>query len=324
MSSFDLKRLRYFVAVAELGSVTRAASELHVAQPALSREMRLLEGEVGGELFARGPQGVRLTELGQTLAAQCRELLADLRSVREGLRDDVREPTGSVVIGVAQTIGPVLAPVLVALAAKRLARVHLQIRELMSSDIPDLLRTESIDFALSYAIPAGRGIRSTDLFSEDLFVVGTSAVARQCLGKSTAAEIVFSELRHVPLYLSARTNGFREELEQMARARKVRLNVVAEIDSVAIRREMALDGAGFTILSGATIRRDMSRRGVFAARIVDPRVRREVCFVSRSGSAVSRAAREIAGLARESLSGLIAGGLWPGANMPASGIPRLV
>lgn len=324
MSSFDLKRLRYFVAVAELGSVTRAASELHVAQPALSREMRLLEDEVGGALFARGPQGMRLTELGETLAAQCRELLSDLRSVREGVRQDAGEPTGAVAIGVAQTIGPVLSTALVALASKRLPRVRLQIRELMSSDIPDLLRSGSIDFALSYAIPSGRGIRTRSLFSEDLFLVGTSAAARRCFGAHPAAQIRFSQLQHAPLYLSARSNGFREDLEQTARARKVKLNVAAEIDSVAIRKEMALNGVGFTILSGATIRREMSQRGVFAARIVEPYIRREVCLASRNDSAMSRAAREVAALAGESLSDLIAKGLWPGANVPQAGIPKFV
>ena len=102
MSSFDLRRLRYFVAVAELGSVTRAASELHVAQPALSYQIRLLEEEVGGELFARGPRGVRLTELGIALAAESRRLLGDIKALRNRLSDRAGDPEGEVVVGLAQ------------------------------------------------------------------------------------------------------------------------------------------------------------------------------------------------------------------------------
>lgn len=324
MSSFDLKRLRFFTAVAELGSVTRAASELRVAQPALSHQMHLLEDEVGGELFTRGPQGVRLTELGKKLAEQSRSLLGNLRAVRDAIQETVQEPEGAVAIGVAQTIGPILSTALLELATKRLPRVRLQIRELMSSDIPDLLRSESIDFALSYAIPSGRGIRSTSIFSEDLFVVATTACAKRYFHKSKLAEITFADLKNVPLFLSARSNGFREHLECVARSRKIKLNVAAEVDSVAIRKDIALNGIGFTILSGATIRTDMSQRGIFAARIVNPHIRRKVCFVRRNGSAMSRAAQELAALVSESLSVLITKDMWPGANLPEAGMPKLV
>ena len=109
MSSFDLRRLRYFVAVAELGSVTKAASELHVAQPALSHQIRLLEEELGGALFTRGPHGVSLTELGTTAAAESRHLLGNIKALRDRLSVHAGGTEGEVVVGLAQTIGPVLA-----------------------------------------------------------------------------------------------------------------------------------------------------------------------------------------------------------------------
>ena len=108
-SCFDLRRLRYFLSVAEFGSVTRAAAELYVAQPALSLQMRLLEEEFGREIFARGPQGVRLTEFGTQLVDESRALLADVRARRERLQASNSEPQGTVTIGFAQTLGSVLA-----------------------------------------------------------------------------------------------------------------------------------------------------------------------------------------------------------------------
>src|SRR5690606_12867205 len=149
-------------------------TELHVAQPALSHQIRLLEEEIGFELFTRGPQGVRLTERGKTLAEESRVLLTNARMLRERIESDRLEPQGTVVVGVAQTIGPVLALPLLELAAKRFPRVRIRVREVMSSEIPNLLRAEALDFAFSYAIPAGRGIRSTNIFSEDSFIVGTT------------------------------------------------------------------------------------------------------------------------------------------------------
>jgi LysR family transcriptional regulator, nitrogen assimilation regulatory protein len=324
MSSFDLRRLRYFLAVAELGSVTRAASELHLAQPALSHQIRLLEEEIGVQLFARGPQGVRLTELGRTLADESRRVLSGVRLLRDRICESALEPQGDVAVGLAQTIGPVLALPLLELAALRLPRVRIRIRELMSSDIPELLRSESIDFAFSYAVPAGRGIRSTSIFSEDLFLVGTSACARQYFRKPDLNEVAFSELKGVPLYLSARLNGFREELERIARGRRIKLKVVAEVDSVSVRKEIALRGAGFTVLSGATISKEISQKDVFAARNSNPHIRRKVCYVRQTGSALSRGAEAVAALIGESLSLVAKQDMWPGVILPASGIPKLV
>ncbi|HYC47437.1 MAG TPA: LysR family transcriptional regulator [Burkholderiales bacterium] len=323
MSSFDLRRVRYFVAVAELGSVTRAAAELHVAQPALSHQIRLLEEEVGSELFTRGPQGVRLTELGRTLAEEGRALLANARRLRERLESGRGEPQGNVVIGLSQTIGPALALPLLELAAKRYPRVRVRVREVMSGDIPDLLRAEALDFAFSYAIQAGRGIRTTNVFSEDLFVVGTAQRAKKHFGKPDLREITFGDLARVPLYLSARSNSFREELERIARTRRVKLDVAAEVDSVSIRKEIALGGAGFTILSGASIRREIEAGGIFAARIAQPHLRRRICFARVSVSALSHAAEAVASLVPESLTTLVENDMWPGAMLPVNGIPSL-
>ena len=322
MSSFDLRRLRYFVVVAELGSVTRAAAELHVAQPALSHQMRLLEEEVGGELFARGPHGVRLTELGATLAKDCQPLLQEIRALRTRLTERAGEPGGPVVVGLAQTLGCVLAVPLLELAMQRFPRVQVRIRELMSSDIPDLLRTGAIDFALSYALPSVRGVRSTNVFAEDLYLFGTAAAARRFL-PGARGEVAFAGMADVPLYLSARNNGFREYLESLARQRRVKLHVAAEVDSVSIRRELALSGAGFTILSGSTIANDMRRKSMFAARITQPQIRRRISFVRAGDASLSGAAQAIASLTRDAFAAVATPERWPGGVLP-SAIPKIV
>lgn len=323
MNSFDLRRLRYFVTVAELGSVTRAAAELHVAQPALSHQMRLLEEELGGELFARGPHGVKLTELGAQLAKDCRPLLEEIRRLRTRLAERAGEPEGPVVVGLAQTLGCVIAVPLLELVAKRFPRVRVRIRELMSSDIPELLRAGGIDFALSYALPSVRGIRCSVVFTEDLYLVGSAAAARRLLGVAHASEVAFADLGRLPLFLSARNNGFREDLESLARTRGVKFVVEAEIDSVGVRRELALSGAGFTILSGATVAADMRRRAVFAARITEPQVRRRISFVRAADASLSGAAQAVASTTRQAFAAVATPERWPGGVLPTA-IPKLV
>lgn len=315
-SSFDLRRLRYFVTVAEFGSVTRAAAELHVAQPALSLHMRQLEEEFGREIFARGPQGVRLTEFGRQLAEESRALLADVGDRRERLKASSAEPQGIVVIGFAQTLASVLALPLLELAAQRFPRVNLRIRDVMSGDIPALIRADSVDFVFSYAIATGAGIQSTSLFSEDLFVVGDLQCANQHFGNADVKEIDFADLAGVPLYLAARSNTFREEMERLARIKKIKLQVPADIDSVAVRKQVALSGIGFTILSGASIATEMREGRIFAARVVRPELRRKICFIRSNKGTLSNAPRAIAELLAESLPQIVEHHAWPGAIMP--------
>jgi len=320
-NSFDLRRLRYFVTVAEFGSVTRAAAELHVAQPAMSLQMRLLEEEFGREIFARGPQGVRLTEFGEQLAEESRALLADVRARRERLQASNSEPQGTVTIGFSQTLGSVLALPLLDLAAKRFPRVHLRIREVMSGDIPTLIRAESVDFVFSYAIDSGAGVQSINLFSEDLFVVGNLRSAEQHFGRADLKEIDFTDLAEVPIYLAARSNAFREEMERVARVKKIKLHVPAEIDSVALRKAVALSGAGFTILSGSSIATEIREGLIFAARVVRPELRRKICFVRSNKGALSNAPKAIAELIAESLPHIVEHHAWPGAIMTAKRKP---
>src|SRR5687767_12555895 len=106
-ASFDLRRLRYFVKVAETGSLTRAAAALHVAQPALSQQIRVLEDELGVQLLARGPRGVTLTEAGQRLLAESRRIFDGIKVGVERVKGGP-EPEGQVVIGVGQLAGSIL------------------------------------------------------------------------------------------------------------------------------------------------------------------------------------------------------------------------
>ena len=186
----------------------------------------------------------------------------------------------------------------------------------MSGDIPALIRADSVDFVYSYAIDTGTGIESTSLFSEDLFIVGNLQSAKQHFGTSGAKEIDFVDLAGIPLYLAARSNTFREEMERVARAKKIKLHVPADIDSVAVRKQVALSGIGYTILSGSSIATEMREGRIFAARVVRPGLRRKICFIRSNKGALSNAPKAIAELLAESLPQIVEHHAWPGAIMP--------
>ena len=313
MSSFDLRRLRYFVAVAELGSVTRAAKALYIAQPALSLHVKQLEEEVGGELFGRSARGVQLTTLGEKMLVHARAILNEIDVMLQDMREAPSEPEGTVVIAMAPTIGSVLAGGVIEAVSAALPRVRVQIRETMSRDVPDLIRGGAIDYALSYDIPSARGMISSPVFLEDSYLVGSRAKAT-ALNLDGGKDIAFDALSAVPLLLSGPANAFRGKLEQTALARHFTLDILAEVDSLAIRRDLALRGVAFTILSGTTITARPEDGEVYAARIVRPRIRRQICFVRPEKASASRAAIEVARLIDQTLRKLLSASAWIGAG----------
>ena len=314
--NLDLRRLRYFVKVAELGSLTRAAEALHMAQPALSQHILGLEDEIGAKLLARGPRGVTVTEAGQRMLEESRAMLAGAQSLAERVRGDSSEPAGEVVIGVGQTVGSLLMLPLLEAAAQRLPRVRIQIREMLSGLLPELVRSGAVDFAISYNTASGNGIEAISVLSEEMCLVGQRRLAQRHLGKNLKDEVPFKALAGLPLYLSRRSHILRELVERVAREKKVTPNLLAEVDSLYIMKELALGGTGFCVLSLANVRRELEHHDLYVARIVQPVIRREICFVRRSGGALPRAAQETVLLAIDLLAGMVKDDVWRGTLQP--------
>jgi LysR family nitrogen assimilation transcriptional regulator len=307
--SFDLRRLRYFIKVAELGSLTRASEALHIAQPALSQQMRLLESELAVQLFDRGPRGVALTEPGQRLLHEARALVAGMKGVVDRVKGGV-EPEGQVVIGVGQSIGPVLVVPLFERLAASLPLVRVQVRELLGGLLPELMRSGAIDFALSLNALAGEGMRSHAVLAEDMCLVGQRRLVDPFLRHSDDSRFAFADLDGLPLYLSRRGQFVRDTVERFARSKGVALNLRGEVDSLHVLKEIALGGAGCCILSRTSVRREIDNGDLYVGRIAAPALRREVYLVLRRGA--SRAAAAVVVEALQVLEGMVRDGSWPG------------
>src|SRR5690606_10231698 len=135
----DLKQLEYFVCVSEHGGFTRAAIELGITQPALSKQVRQLEVELRQTLFHRNGRGVSLTEAGKTLFAHAKQILDQVERARQDLRELHGSPTGKVILGITPTAGRILAPNLIQTFQQQFPRASLDIIEGTSSAIHDWL-----------------------------------------------------------------------------------------------------------------------------------------------------------------------------------------
>src|SRR2546421_10512469 len=106
----ELRSLAYFVRIAELGSITRAAAHLHLAQPALTRHVQRLEDELGVPLLTRANRGVKLTEAGQKLLESAARILREVERTGDEIRAQDAHPSGRIIFGVTPTLCPVLVP----------------------------------------------------------------------------------------------------------------------------------------------------------------------------------------------------------------------
>ena len=143
----DLRQLRYLVALAEEGNFTRAAANVHVAQPALSQQIRRLEDELGLALVERTTRRVSLTEAGGMLVVRARRVLAELEAAQTELEAVSGMYTGHVTIGAMHTMGPVDLSLPVAIFRERHPNVGFTVREQSSEEMAEMLRVDELDLA---------------------------------------------------------------------------------------------------------------------------------------------------------------------------------
>ncbi|KAA0078537.1 LysR substrate-binding domain-containing protein [Tardiphaga sp. P9-11] len=168
----DLQQLRYFVAVAETENVGRAATQLHISQSPLSRQMQQLEARLGLALFAREKKRLRLTTAGRTFLKEARALLAHAAKVENGAQDIAQGRAGSLAIGYVEGAihSGVIAAGLRALR-DRAPNVRLQLRSLRSAPLFAAISQGDLDVGLAYSAPSADGVLVGHLCAEEKFLL---------------------------------------------------------------------------------------------------------------------------------------------------------
>lgn len=241
----DLKQLEYFVRVAELGSFTRAAIALDVAQPALSRQVRLLEVELRQNLLTRNGRGATPTEAGKLLLAHGRGILHQVERAREELGRVRGALAGRVAIGLPPSVAKVLAVPLIREFRQRMPEATLSISEGLSVGMQESLATGRLDIALLYNASASPDIELTPLLEEPLFLVQRHAAK----APSKPRPIPLRDVANQPLIIPSRPNAIRMLVETEMANLGCRPQVALEIDGVAAILDLVADGAGNAILS---------------------------------------------------------------------------
>jgi DNA-binding transcriptional LysR family regulator len=241
----DLRQLRYFVAVADAGSLTRAADGLHLAQQSLSEQVRALEAEVGAALFERSSRGVRLTEVGTVLLREARPVLAQASRALETARRAARGEAGELRVGFLSSVANYMLPPVVRAFRDRHPEVTLHVEDVSIADLVERLRTGELDAGLS------RPPLVDDLETEAVLREPVAAVLPEGHRLAGREELTLAELADEPWVLTPRSSWppwHRQYDEDYARA-GFAPRVVQRADTVQNLLALVAAGVGVTRLT---------------------------------------------------------------------------
>lgn len=301
-----LDQLRSFEAVARIGNFTRAADELFVAQPSLSRQIGALETELGTELFRRAPAGVTLTAAGEVLLPIARRMLGDARTAREQLDELAGLRRGRVRLGAPPTLCVSLVADVVAAYRAAHPGVELHITEGGSRFLVDALNEGALDLALVVARGAQPTAPATELIpllSEELVVV--SASGAEARGDSLQHQCTLAQLARMPQVAFSRSYDLRVATDAAFAAAGLTPTIAvegAEMDAVLRFVER---GIGVAVVPAMVV---IDRPRLRSTRLVRPQLRRTVNLARRTDVGPSAAAAAMQQIVFETVDRLAAPG----------------
>ncbi|MBX3590839.1 MAG: LysR family transcriptional regulator [Burkholderiaceae bacterium] len=299
----NLKQLEYFVHVAELGSFSKAALVLDVAQPALSRQVRALETDLRETLLLRNGRGVRLTEAGRRLFEHSVGILQMVSRAREDMGASRDEPVGRIVVGLPPSMGRQLTLPLIDGFRQQLPRARLAIVEGLSAHITEWIVTGRVDLGLVHNPEAAPALEITPILDEALCLV-QPASARRGRSRGGRAPLPLRELPGFPLIVPDRTHAIRRLLETQAMLAGLELDIAWEVASVPSIVDLVCAGYGYAVLSAGAVAAS-GRSGELAVRpLVEPQLSSVLCLATSAHRRPTPLARHASRLLRELVEAL--------------------
>ena len=302
----ELRQLRYFVRVVDLGSMGQAAAELGVVTSTLSQQISRLENELSTRLLQRTKAGVRPTSAGLAFFQQAQ--LA-LRHADEAARAAQRARlSGHVSMGLTPSVAGVLGLPFMRAMRSRYPDIRLRVVESLSGSLNSMLASRQIDLAVLYDVTRTQHFSVTRLLTERLYVIGASH--SELLPRDEPLSLV--NLGSLPLVLPSNSHRLRSLIDEAFARIGRKPNVVAEIDGLAMLMEAVGDGFGFTVQPGAALARHTDPR-FLAREVIDEDFHRSSHLASLSDDELSPAGHAARIVLVETARELVQSGGWTGA-----------
>ncbi|WP_312411776.1 LysR substrate-binding domain-containing protein [Comamonas sp.] len=311
----ELRQLRYFVRIVELGSMSRAALDLDMVQSALSQQVSRLESELSTRLLQRTSRGVIPTEAG---LAFFHEAQLSLRHADQAIHAAQQARlSGAVSMGLSPTIANVLGLPLLRAMRERYPDVRLHMVSALSGHLTSLLNARQMDIAILFDTQSARRWRVTPLLEEQLFLIQSrqSPVAPKI---RHGAPVSLAQLQQVPLILPSGSHGLRSSVMASFTSAGFQSQMAMEIDSLPLLMEAVDAGMGATVQpwSAVGMYRDAEARFQWS-QIADDSVRRKAALCSLSDDELSPAALAARVVLVDCARRLVESGQWLGASLAA-------
>lgn len=307
---FDLRKLHYFTRIVEIASISRASVELGVAQPALSKSIRMLEYDLRTPLLERSSKGVRPTKSGARLYEHCKTVFRQLELARTEIQGTQDMPMGSVTLGMPYGVSLILAAPLLGEALHRFPGIELQIVEARSVSLGEDILADRIDLGLM--VQEGNqqsGIKALDLLEEEYLLV---RARRDCEQQGADVRVRLADIADRPLILP--TGQGRRIIEERFARRTCRLSAVREVESLSMIPHCVEIGLGEAILpSGWAGTLDDAR--MITLHFDDAIMTRRLALCHAAARPLSVPALHISELVPEVSEALIASGHWESARL---------
>lgn len=298
----QIQQLRYFVLIADVGSIAKASAHCGTTPPAISRAVAALEQDLGCALFERDGRGMHLTEAGANLHAAATRILRDLELARQDARARGRRPSGDVLIGATPSVVSMLGARLFQRAEERFADIRPRLSEGYSGYLQNWVMTGVVDFALVNGLrPSNARLASVPLAVERLHAIGRA-------GTLPRDGVRLASLLTEDLLLPSARNPLRDLLDRAAADAGRVAPAALEIDSARLLMDLAEQGRGVAVLPFAAVAREVAAGRLDAVPILEPELRSELSLLHLKDRPPSRAAEALIGLVVEELEAIFTRG----------------
>lgn len=310
----DMRQLKYFLKVADLGSISKASDHLHVAQSAVSMQIAGLEQELGSQLFLRRSTGVELTEPGRLLYRHARLILRQVEIAREDVAKASDEPAGTVTLGLPSAVVEIVGMAMIQACKEKLPMVRLQIIEGLSVLLGEFTLSGRLDISILFIEHAQRGLEILPILDEELFYV--------CSAKSDFAlegrkGITLSEALQTPIVAPAVGNSMRSVVDAACAIEQLRFEPVAEIDSLMLLKACVVQDIAATFLPSSVAMKEEAAGDLSVLRVRTEKFTRPVSICTSSLNAASSASEAVYQMLKTVTANLVRTGVWQGARLRA-------
>jgi LysR family transcriptional regulator, nitrogen assimilation regulatory protein len=302
----DTHRLKYFLRIAEEGSITRAAGVLGIAQPALSRQLQLLEEDLGVSLFRRTRRGVQLTEAGERLRASTAAPLRQLELAVRYAGSPLARLERNMLLGLTETTIEVLAAPLIASLAAVFPNATFSVTVGSTDELVEAMLKGAVDVAVINPVPDER-VFYREMLSEDLVLIGGS---ESDLNSNRA--VAFSDIVGLPLVIPRSSSGIGTALQNAALRAKVNVAYRTTTDSLAVMKLLIEAGPAFAVLPISACQREIEEGRLRYAPLVDPALTQSLGVAATPQLDLPREVTvKVGNTIREEVGSLIKSGVWP-------------